>query len=191
MPTVQDSQSVRTGLHYLVIRTTNRIKCRSRVFWTIWDAFTKCPKANIIFVYMFICLPVRPFSLNNSSPHWMDFYENFHFSTFRKYAENIQNSPKSDKNNRYSTCRPIYIYDNISLILYSMRNVSDEICKGIETHFKFNNTFEIHAFLWDNVEKYDRARRATDGHSALPLHAGYLRLQGHSESVVLITFLRQ
>ena len=41
------------------------------------------------------------------------------------------------------------------------------------------------------MEKYDRARRATDGHSACSLHAGYLRLQAHSEFVIIITFPRQ
>jgi len=35
---------------------------------------------------------------------------------FRKYAQEIQVSLKSDKNNGYFTWRPIYIYDHISVI---------------------------------------------------------------------------
>jgi len=36
-------------------------------------------------------------------------------SIFRKSVPKIQVSLKSDKNNRYFTWRPIYIYDHISL----------------------------------------------------------------------------
>jgi len=33
----------------------------------------------------------------------------------------------------------------------------------IKTHFVFSNFFWISCHLWDNVEKYGRARQATDG----------------------------
>jgi len=36
-------------------------------------------------------------------------------SIFKKCTEKIQVSLKSDKNNRYFTWRPIYIFDHISL----------------------------------------------------------------------------
>jgi len=35
---------------------------------------------------------------------------------FEKFVEKNQVSLQSDKNNRYFTCRPIYICDNISLV---------------------------------------------------------------------------
>ena len=82
-----------------------------------------------LYICLSVCPSVRPSALNNSSPHWMDFFENFYFSTFPKYVGKIQHSLISYKNNRYSTCRRINIYDNISLILHRMRNVSDDSCK--------------------------------------------------------------
>ena len=51
-------------------------------------------------------------------------------------------SIKSPKNNGYSTRRPVYTYDNISLILLKIRNVVDKSCrKNQNTHFMFNNLF--------------------------------------------------
>jgi hypothetical protein len=46
--------------------------------------------------------------------HWMDFREIRYLRIFRKSCKKIQVSLKSDKNNRYFTWRPMYIYDDIS-----------------------------------------------------------------------------
>jgi hypothetical protein len=47
---------------------------------------------------------------------WTDFDEVWNLSFFRKCVKNVlQISLKSDKNNRYFTWRPIYIYDTIFL----------------------------------------------------------------------------
>jgi len=44
-----------------------------------------------------------------------------------------------------------------------MRNISDKICREYQnTHFMFNNCFWKLCDLWDNVEKYCRAGKATD-----------------------------
>jgi hypothetical protein len=48
--------------------------------------------------------------------HWTDFHEIWYLNIFRKFVEKIQVSLKSDKNNRYFTRIPLYIYDKISLI---------------------------------------------------------------------------
>jgi len=48
--------------------------------------------------------------------HLTDFHERRYFSMFRKPVEKIQVSLKPGKNNGYFTWRPVYIYDNISLI---------------------------------------------------------------------------
>jgi len=51
-------------------------------------------------------------------------------------TQKIQVSLKSDKNNRYFTVRPMYIYEYISLNLRRMRNVSDRSCRQSQnTHF--------------------------------------------------------
>ena len=44
--------------------------------------------------------------------HWTDFNEIWYLRIFRKSVKKIQVSLKSDKNNRYFTWSPIYIYDN-------------------------------------------------------------------------------
>ena len=47
---------------------------------------------------------------------WKDSHKIWYLSIFLKSAENLQVSLKAGKNNRYLTCGPIYVYDNISLI---------------------------------------------------------------------------
>jgi hypothetical protein len=47
--------------------------------------------------------------------HSMGLIEIGYFSAFRKSIEKIQISLKSDKIDGYFTCKPMYIYDNISL----------------------------------------------------------------------------
>ena len=71
-------------------------------------------------------LSVRSFANNNSAPTQQIF---------------VKFSFKSDRNNRYFTWKPIYIFDHISLIL-RMRNVLVEICGGNQNaHFMFNDFF--------------------------------------------------
>jgi hypothetical protein len=48
-------------------------------------------------------------------------------------------------------------------ILFRMRNVSDKSCIENKTHILYSVTFfQKSCRLWDNVEKYGRARQATD-----------------------------
>jgi hypothetical protein len=66
-----------------------------------------------------------------------------------------------------------------------------QVVEKIETHLKFSNIFENRPFyerMWKNMI---RVRRATDAHPACALHPGCLRLQTHSEFVILVTFPRQ
>ena len=52
----------------------------------------------------------------------------------------------------------VYICDTFSLILLRMRNITENACRENQnTHFMFSNF---------NVEKYGRARQATDGDTA-------------------------
>jgi hypothetical protein len=59
-----------------------------------------------------VCLSVRMKQLGS---HRTDFHEIWYLNIFRKSVEKFQVSLQSDKNNGYFTCRPLYIYDNISL----------------------------------------------------------------------------
>ena len=54
----------------------------------------------------------------------------------------------------------------------------------------FNNYFlkPCPLFFFYNVEKHFRAGQATDDNGACTLHAGYLRLQTHTEYTILIAF---
>ena len=61
---------------------------------------------------MSVCSSVRVKPLDS---HWMDYHNILRSSIFRKFAENIQVSFKSDKNNGHFTCRPTYIFYHISL----------------------------------------------------------------------------
>ena len=60
-----------------------------------------------------VCLPVRMEQLGSD---WTDFHEIWYFSIVRKSVEKIDVLLKSDNNNEYFTWRPMYIYDNVSLI---------------------------------------------------------------------------
>ena len=51
--------------------------------------------------------------------HWTDFHEIWYLNIFRKTVENFQVPLKSDKNNRYFTWTPIYIFDHIPLSSYN------------------------------------------------------------------------
>ena len=68
---------------------------------------------------MSVCLSVcLSFHMEQLNSHWTDFYEILYLSIFRKFAEKIQVSLQSDKNNGYFTGRPIYIYDHIAHISF-------------------------------------------------------------------------
>jgi hypothetical protein len=58
----------------------------------------------------------------------------------------------------------LYVFIIISLwLLFRMTNVLDKSYKeNKNTHFMFNNFYQILCHLWDNVEKCGIARQATD-----------------------------
>jgi len=47
--------------------------------------------------------------------HWTDFHETGYLRLVRISAKKIKVSLESDKDNGYFMCRPMYIYDNITL----------------------------------------------------------------------------
>ena len=56
-------------------------------------------------------LSVCPFiPMEQVGSHWMDFYEIWYLSIIRKFAETIQISLQTDKNNGYFTQRPICFF---------------------------------------------------------------------------------
>jgi len=75
-----------------------------------WGAYVQLKKTTISFV-MSACPSVRVELGSNCT----DFNEVLYLRIFRKSVEKIQVALHSDKNNRYFTWRPVYIYDNFSL----------------------------------------------------------------------------
>ena len=82
---------------------------------------------------------------------WTDFHGIWYLTIFRKSVEKIQVSLKSDNNNRYCTCRPIYIIGLSRSILLITGNVSQKVEEKIK--------------------------------KTCALHAGYLRLQTHTQNM--------
>ena len=74
--------------------------------------------------------------------NWVDFHEILYLRIFWKLVKKIQGSLKTDKNSGHFTQRSMYIYDNISLNCFRMKNISHKICwKNQNTHFMFNTFF--------------------------------------------------
>jgi hypothetical protein len=137
-------------------------------------------------------MSVRPsaFSMEQLGSYWTDFCEIWYLRIFRKYIENIQVWLKSDKNKGYFIWKPTYIYDNTSLNSFYNETVSDKSCrKNQNTRFMFNNFFRKSYRLWGNVEKYFRARQATDDNTAQGFACWISKaVYTHSEYVILIVF---
>jgi hypothetical protein len=83
------------------------------------------------------------------------------------------------------------------LILLRRRNVSIESCRENQNaHFVFSNFFFFRKScrLWDNVEKYGRARQATDDNIIRRMRFACCITKAtdtHSQYVILIAFPRQ
>jgi hypothetical protein len=74
------------------------------------------------------CLSVRLSAWNNSVLTGRIIMKLYIWVFFKKSAEKIHVSSKSDKNNSYFTRRPIHIFISRSFLL-TMRNVSDKSCR--------------------------------------------------------------
>jgi hypothetical protein len=114
-------------------------------------------------ISLFMC--VRPSVRMELGFLWRDLHEGWYLTNFfLKSVEKIQVSLKSDKNNRYFTWRPVYIFDHISLISFSgMRNISDKRCIGNQnTHFVCSNIFfpqknrAVYEIMWKDMVNPDR-----------------------------------
>ena len=81
---------------------------------------------------------------------------------FRQAVERTEVSSKSDGIITGTWHENLRTFMIISCrILLRTRNVSDNVVQKVKTHCMFN--FQKLCHLWDNVEKCDTARQATDG----------------------------
>jgi len=96
--------------------------------------------------------------------HWMEFHEIWCLSIFWISVKKIKVLLKSDQYNGYFTWRPIYISDHMLLTSSYNEKCFNKHCTETQTHILYSITFFFFLFcrLWDNVEKYCRARQPTD-----------------------------
>jgi len=147
-------------------------------YYCIMGAFAKFRKATIGF---FKSLSDRP--MEQLGSHWADFHKIWYLNIFRKPVGKIQISLKSVKNDRYVTCRPIYVFLIISRSFRFRMIFQTKLVETIKTHILCSIIFfpKIVPFTrWDNVEKYCRSVQDTDDNIA---RTGYLRLQTHTEDM--------
>jgi hypothetical protein len=152
----------------------------------VLGAFAKLRKATVSFVIS-VCphgitrLPLDGFLWNL-----------IYLSISRKSVEKIQLPIKSDKNNRYSKRRPMYIYDNISLHSSYNDKCLDKFVEKIKTHILCSIPFfRKSCRLWDNVEKYGTAGQASDDNIIRRMRCACWITKStdrHSEYVTLIAF---
>ena len=130
--------------------------------WHILDAYATLRKATVGFV-----MPVRPSVWNNSALTWRIFVKFWNLNIFRNFVEEIRFTFKSDSSDGHFTWIPVHL-----LCLYSAEFFLESkmfeinVVEQIKIHSLCSVTFFFSrksCRLWDNVEKYDRARQATDG----------------------------
>jgi hypothetical protein len=86
-----------------------------------------------------VCLSVH---MDQLGSQWTDFHEIWYLSIFRKSAEKIQVSLKSDKNNGHFTWRPIYIFDLAQFFL-QWDMFQTKVVEKIKTHISCWITFSF------------------------------------------------
>jgi hypothetical protein len=83
-----------------------------KCFYSSWVHLQNCKKQLLGLLYLSaIC---RSVCMERLGSHCMDFGEIWYFSLFKKSLKKIQVSLTYDKNNKYFTLIPMYIYGNIS-----------------------------------------------------------------------------
>ena len=110
-------------------------------------AFVKLRKATISFVMSLSVLVSS--RIEQIGSHWIDFHWLWYLSIFAKSVEKIQDSLRSNKNNKSFTWRPINIFDDdvctfkiFRSFLLRMENVSEKLCRENQnTNFTLNNFF--------------------------------------------------
>ena len=157
----------------------------------------RCPKIGKCDSFV---ISVRPsVRMEQIGSQCTDFREFWYMSTFFffKSVERIQDSLKYDKNNGYCTWRPTYIYyiffAELFVELEMFRTKSRR--ENQNTQFKFSNFFSPRKScrFCDIVEKFCRARQATDGSIIWRRSiACWIKKTSdtHSEQVMLIPFSR-
>jgi len=124
--------------------------------------------------------------------HCMYYHENWYLRIF----ENM--SRKSKFHNTPTTIAVLYTKTTLCIFMIisrssvlRLRNISAARCRETQnTHFMSTGLSRKSCRLWDNVEKYDKARQTTGGNSIQPIHIACCT-DTHSEYVIIIAFPQQ
>ena len=83
---------------------------------------------------------------------------------FDESAMNLQNSLQSANNNRYFTCRPIYIFwSYLAQFFLEWEMFQTKVVQKIKIHILCSVTFfRKSCSFWDNVGKYNKTEQTTD-----------------------------
>jgi hypothetical protein len=146
-------------------------------------------------ISVFIFPSVCPSAWNNSAPTSRNFIK-FDIWSFFENLEKIQVWLQYNKNIGYFTWRRMDIFYNISLNSSQNEKCFRRSCRENQnTRFMGNIfVFQKSYHLWDNVEKYGRARQATDDNKLPRMRFAWWitkTTDTHSEYVILIAFPHQ
>ena len=133
-----------------------------------------------------MCLSVCPSGLNISAPTGSSFIKFYVWGLLENQLRNFQISWKSKKNSGCLTQIRIHIMITFRWIVPTMINITDEDCREKAHIFGY---IQNSCQLWDNVEKYGRARKVTDKNIIRRMRvAGYIpkAAEKPSEYVIII-----
>jgi hypothetical protein len=91
--------------------------------------------------------------------HWTDFHGVWYLTIFRKSAERIKVSLKSDNNNWYFTWRPIYILSYLAQFFQEWEKFQASVVQKIKTHIScsiFLGNSAVFEIMWKNIAEPER-----------------------------------
>jgi hypothetical protein len=94
--------------------------------------------------------------------HCTDFHEIRYLGIFRKSVEKIEGSLKSEKNKRYLTRRPIYIFlSYVAQFFLEWETFQTKVVEKIKTHILWSVTFffenrAVYEIMWKNTVERGR-----------------------------------
>jgi hypothetical protein len=119
-------------------------------------ALAKLQKATISFVMsvrLSVCMEQLGFQ-------WKDTHDTGYLRVFWKAIDKIHVSLKSDKNNRYFTQRPMYIFDHISLSSSYNKTFFTKVAEKIKLYILYSVTFfencALYVTMWKNTAEQGR-----------------------------------
>ena len=159
---------------------------RARKIAKKWEFRHVCHSFRLSVCVSFSCPSLRP---NWTSRLTLDgFLWNLILSIFKKSAEKMYISLKSNNNNGPFTWRTIYVYASMSLNYFY-------VVQKIKTHMLYSITsFRKSSRLWHNVERYNRAGWIIDDNIIQRMCFAWWITNvkdTHSEYVILIAFQQQ